>query len=38
VHAARLATVTRMLEPEERAQLLVLLDKLRAGLHALRSP
>src|SRR5690606_14801932 len=32
VHAARLAAVTRTLEPAERAQLRALLDKLRAGL------
>jgi DNA-binding MarR family transcriptional regulator len=37
-HAARLAAVSRALDPDERAQLLGLLDKLRAGLHALRSP
>jgi DNA-binding MarR family transcriptional regulator len=37
-HAARLAAVTRALDPDERAQLLALLDKLRAGLRALRSP
>src|SRR5690606_6799823 len=38
VHAARLAAVTRALDAAERAQLLALLEKLRSGLHALRSP
>jgi|SRR5690606_18208221 len=38
VHAARLAAVTRALDAGERAQLLALLEKLRSGLHALRSP
>jgi DNA-binding MarR family transcriptional regulator len=37
-HAARLAAVTRALGPDERAQLVALLDKLRGGLRALRSP
>jgi MarR family transcriptional repressor of emrRAB len=37
-HAARLAAVARALDAGERAQLLALLDKLRGGLRALRSP
>jgi DNA-binding MarR family transcriptional regulator len=37
-HAARLAAVTRALDDDERTQLLALLDKLRGGLRALRSP
>jgi DNA-binding MarR family transcriptional regulator len=38
VHAARLAAVTRALDDDERTLLLALLDKLRGGLRALRSP
>lgn len=38
LHAARLAAVGRALDAGERAALLALLDKLRGGLRALRSP
>lgn len=37
-HERRLAALTRALDEGERAQLLALLEKLRGGLHALRSP
>lgn len=38
VHLARLAAVARALDGDERSRLLELLEKLRSGLRALRSP
>ncbi|MEB2343788.1 MAG: MarR family transcriptional regulator [Deltaproteobacteria bacterium] len=37
-HARRLVALLRALDEDERSQLLALLEKLRGGLHALRSP